>query len=289
MNFTPSECIVVAMSRQIRGGETLALGLGTALPICAVLLAAHTHAPDVTLFVPATGHFCMTLPHTSMTLLDLLCAHNSLRKAEMAEVLSELGSHATSFYRPAQIDSLGNFNATVIGAYESPSVRLSGAAGLPDLMAVLPSMFFYVPRHTTLTFVERLDFVSGLGHVEGRDPAARRRLGLCGSGPETVVSDLGVFDFNDTGRMRVRSLHANVRKQDVCAATGFELDWPLVVPRTPPPDAHELAVLRKQVDPLGMRELEMMAARERTEKIRAIFDGESALLHKLSNQPGTAS
>jgi glutaconate CoA-transferase subunit B len=88
--------------------------------------------------------------------------------------------------------------------------------------------------------------ISALG-----DAHVRARLGFPGGGPRLVLSPLGVFDFDEQGDMRVRSLHAGVKPDDVRDATAFDLHVPDDPPRTEPPTDDELAQLRERVDVHG--------------------------------------
>ena len=66
-----------------------------------------------------------------------------------------------------------------------------------------------------------------------------------------VLSPLGVFDFDDAGDMRVRSLHEGVTVEQVREATGFELVIPDDVPVTEMPTDDELRFLREREDVHG--------------------------------------
>ena len=66
-----------------------------------------------------------------------------------------------------------------------------------------------------------------------------------------LLSPLGVFDFNDAGDMRLRSMHEGVTLEEVQEATGFELDVPDQVPVTPGPTDEEMQLLRERVDVYG--------------------------------------
>ena len=46
-------------------------------------------------------------------------------------------------------------------------------------------------RQSRRTFVEKLDFVSSVGYLDG--PGDRERLGLTGKGPSLVITDLGLL------------------------------------------------------------------------------------------------
>ena len=101
-------------------------------------------------------------------------------------------------------------------------------------------------------FVEKVDMVCGVGY----DHAAGARYHRI----PRVVSDLGVFDFATPDRsMRLASLHPGVTSEQVREATSFELAVPDDVPRTRPPTAEELRLIREVIDPGNTRAREVGA------------------------------
>ena len=156
----------------------------------------------------------------------------------------------------AQIDQYGNVNNSVIGSdFHAPRVRLPGTAGLADLCAIGKQLYYWQPRHSPRSLVERVDFISGAGYLGGG--SERTRLGLA-AGPELLVSNLAVMDFHpQSKRMRLRSLHPGVSVAQVQAATGFELLLPDGdVPQTAVPSEMQVRLIREQIDPAGMRKRE---------------------------------
>ncbi len=138
---------------------------------------------------------------------------------------------------------------------------MPGVGGVPDVSVFMSEMILYVPRHSRVAFPKKLDFISGLGH------SRKRRAG---SGPEYLVSDLGQFDFQD-GRMRLTHLHPGVSRDRVIAKTAFELAIADNLQTTEAPSNRELELLRTEIDPLGLRELEMLSGAQRRRALRAII------------------
>ena len=126
------------------------------------------------------------------------------------------------FLGAAQVDRFANINTTVIGrSYASPAVRLPGAGGAPEIAASCAEVII-VTRQTRDRFVERLDFVTSLGHGAGGDDRLRR--GLRGGGPTAVITDLGVLEPDPVTRELVLTrMHPGVTSAAACAATGWEL------------------------------------------------------------------
>jgi glutaconate CoA-transferase subunit B len=172
------------------------------------------------------------------------------------------------FFRPAQIDAQGNFNNIAFGRdYQHPRLRLPGTGGIPDVTPTSDHIYLYVPRHSRITFVEKTDYISGLGH----SPLRR-----AGQGPRYLVSDLGQFDWIE-GRMRLVTYHPGSSVQQIQHKTGFELAIAPDVRETPPPTAEEVRLLREDIDPLGVRKLELLAGSARRDLLRDILAREGAL------------
>ena len=171
------------------------------------------------------------------------------------------------FFRPAQVDAVGNFNNIAFGKdYHHPRMRLPGTGGIPDVTPYSDHIYLYVPRHSRVTFVEKVDFVSGMGHV----PERKR-----GRGPNYLITDLGQFDWAN-GRMRLTSTHPGVTVEDVQKKTGFALEIAPDVHETPPPTDEEIRLLREQIDPLNVRKLEMLGGSARKDLLREILEKEGA-------------
>ena len=87
----------------------------------------------------------------------------------------------------------------------------------------------------------------------------RAELGFTGGGPEWLVTELGVFDYDGDGHARLRQVFPDVSLADVESATGFGLAWsqPTCVPsRRPAPPSWPRC---GPIDPLGVRRAEFSA------------------------------
>lgn len=267
MDYTPDDLMVVCMSRLIEDGEVVAQGLATPLVTAAYLLARATHAPNL-YFASAIGQgICRTPAPLGLLRIESLWLDRSLTSVGFvraaADILPTL--RPKEFFRPAQIDSAGNFNNIAIGQnYRQPRLRLPGTGGIPDVTTFISNIYLYVPRHSRVTFVPQLDFLSGLGH----NPARTH-----GAGPHYLVSDLGVFDFAN-GRMRLVSIHPGVELTRLQARTGFELEVHPDLHETPPPSSEELHLLYQELDPLNIRSLEGMSGGARRELLHNIIRSE---------------
>jgi len=148
-----------------------------------------------------------------------------------------------AFLGAAQVDRFANLNSTVIGDYDRPRTRLPGAGGAPEIAGNCGEVVIVVP-HSRRTLVERLDFVTTVGHGDG--PGARQRLGLRGKGPTAVITDLGVLEPDPkTAALTLTQLHEGVTVEQAREATGWELAVAERCQVTEPPSDDELAALRE--------------------------------------------
>lgn len=267
MDYTADEIMVVCMSRQVQDGEVVAQGLATPLVAAAYLLARHTHAPHL-YFASAIGQgICrepapLSIIQVEHLWLDKALTHTSFVQAA-ADILPTL--RPKEFFRPGQLDMYGNFNNIAFGKdYSHPRLRLPGTGGIPDVTTFINDIHLYVPRHSRLTFVPKLDFCSGMGHSPFR---------LHGAGPRYLITDLGQFDFLN-GRMRLVTYHPFTTPENIQAHTGFELVISPALMPTPDPTEDELQILRQVIDPLGIRTLESLSGNPRRQILRNIIDQE---------------
>ncbi|HLB64050.1 MAG TPA: hypothetical protein VJJ46_04365 [Anaerolineales bacterium] len=268
--WTLDELLCVCISRQVRDGEIVAQGLATPLVAAGYLLAWHTHAPRV-YFASAIGQsICREGAPLGLARVEALWLGKALASFGFVQAAADLlpRMRPKEFFRPGQVDAQGNFNNIAFGRdYTRPRLRLPGTGGIPDVTPVMSETHLYVPRHSRVTFVAHLDFLSGLGH----HPARRH-----GMGPRYLVSDLGQFDFLD-GRMRLTHVHPGVSPEKIQSKTGFRLSVASDLGETAPPSPEETRLLREVIDPLGIRRLEFLSGIARHSLLRTILEQEAQL------------
>ena len=104
-----------------------------------------------------------------------------------------------------------------------------------------------IAPHARRTFVEKLDFVTTVGHGDG--PGAREKLGFRGKGPTAVITDLGVLEPDpDTCELVLTQIHPGVEVDKVRAETGWDLKLAEDLETTEPPTDEELSALRELLD-----------------------------------------
>jgi glutaconate CoA-transferase subunit B len=155
-----------------------------------------------------------------------------------------------AFLGGAQIDRFGNLNTTVIGSYDRPKVRLPGSGGACEI-AIHAKQILVIMRQAQRSFVDQLHFRTSPGH--SGDPVHDAARGWWGSGPTSVVTDLGTYGFDGaTGEMTLLTLHPGVTLDDVRDNMGWDPKVADDLGETPPPSDEELRLLREELDPGGV-------------------------------------
>ena len=213
------------------------------MPSAACNLARLTHAPDITL-IYESGTIGTKPDVLPLSIGDgELCetALTTVSVPEMFRYWLQGGRINVGFLGGAQIDRFANLNTTVVGPYDKPKVRLPGGGGAPEIATSCGEIFIIMAQGKR-SFVEKLDFITSLGHGTGGD--SRAKLGVKTKGPTRVVTDLRVRarsgDEGTDGGLAPSGRHARadpgqLRLADALRGDGGE---------TPPPTPRELDVLR---------------------------------------------
>jgi len=159
------------------------------------------------------------------------------------------GNVDVGFLGGAQIDQFGNINATVIGEYDHPKVRLPGSGGSQEIAAWANRCYIMTP-HQKRRFPAKVDFVTSAGYLSGR--AQREAAGLRGKGPIAVVTDLGILEPDEKGELIVTALHPGCTLVQMRENTGWALRAKPSLCITAPPQEEELRILREELDPQGI-------------------------------------
>ena len=182
--------MIVAAARALAGARSVFVGVG--MPNVACNLALLTVAPDLEL-IYESGIYGARPARLPLSIGDPALVTGATSVVSMADLFGlylQGGRVEVAFLGGAQIDRKGNLNTTVIGTYSHPGVRLPGSGGAAEI-AINARRVFHMLRLSPRTFVETLDFVTSPGHGSN---------GLRGNGPELVVTDLALFDFDTPQR-----------------------------------------------------------------------------------------
>jgi glutaconate CoA-transferase subunit B len=242
-NYTPNEMMTIAAARALRNDDVCFVGIG--MPSAAANLARLTHAPDITLIYEsgtiATKPNILPLSIGDGELCDT--ALTTVSVPEMFRYWVQGGRISVGFLGGAQIDRFANLNTTVVGRYDKPKVRLPGGGGAPEI-ATSCGEIFIIMSQSKRSFVDKLDFITSLGHGAGKGD--RERFGAKTKGPTKLVTDLAVFEPDaETREMTVVSIHPGVTREQIQENTGWAVRHAAKVGETPAPTAPELEVLRE--------------------------------------------
>lgn len=269
MNENPTlyEVMAAAVSHELKDSEMWFHGLATGeetilmlwrVSLVGTYLAQHTHAPNSSVLVagmlnPVVSEIPRHMESEFGTLTqNWRCeCRFGMHPQPLASWGAGRGAINVGFGSVAQVDKYGNCNIVCIGDYHKPKVRLIGPIFQPVHLACFGREIIVVD-HQRRNFVDRVDFISGVGYLDG--PGARERLGLIGSGPSMILTDKAIFEFDaETKLARLRSVHPGVSLDEVKENTGFTHNYiPTQVPETPPPTAEEVRIIREVIDPKGV-------------------------------------
>ncbi len=247
--FTDSEMMIVAAARALKGARTVFVGVG--LPNVACNLARTTVAPDLIL-IYESGVYGAQPERLPLSIGDPTLVTGATSVISMADLFGlylQRGLVDVALLGGAQIDRYGNLNTTVIGSYAQPKVRLPGSGGACEI-AINAQRIYMIMRLSPRSFVQQIDFLTSPGHLSGGDK--RRELGMPGKGPELVISDKAILNFDNPQReMQIISLHPGVTVDDVRANVGWDIRLAERIEETPPPSAEEMRLM-VELDPQKM-------------------------------------
>lgn len=230
----PADVMVVTIAHLLRDKEKVFHGVSSQLPMVAVLLAKAMHAKELTyLNIPGgVNPLAQQLsPYSS-------AGHEQYTRSEAVFPLEEIfdlsmrGELDVAFLSGVQFDIHGNVNASVIGDYHKPKVRLPGGAGSAVLIPTVKRALIWRSKHDPRTFVEKVNFVTTRGNID------------------RIITPLAVFKFQD-GRLHLESISPLTTMEEVVAQTGFNVNTDNV-DVLPMPTAEEMRLIQK-IDKDGVR------------------------------------
>jgi glutaconate CoA-transferase subunit B len=249
MEYTAAELMTVNSARLLRDGDVVFVGVG--IPNLACNLARRTHAPNLRMVYEA-GVIGARPARLPLSIGDPTLVSGAVGVCSMYDIFTlylQRGYIDVGFLGGAQIDQFGNINATVIGDYHHPKVRLPGSGGSMEISAWANRCYIMTP-HQKRRFPARVDFCTSAGFLTGR--AARQAAGVRGSGPQAVVTNLGILEPDENGELVLAALHPGATVAEARANTGWELKISPALRITSPPTVDELRMLRDELDPQGI-------------------------------------
>jgi len=275
-NCTIDELMIVEISKIVENGDLAFYGASAQIPMSAMMLAKMTHAPKLIYVSGMPGPVEPRPPRISEATMDSIMAWGSNYRLEIDKIfdLAERGYIDIMFFSGAQIDKYGNTNATLLGSFDNVKVKLSGGAAIPDLTCKMP-ICLWSTRHRKspkghYTFVEKCDFITGLGYGDGPDYREKWEL-KPNTGPFKVVTSLCTFIFDEkTKIMKLEKLMPDVTVEDVIENTQFE---PIIpnknIPIIKAPAEEQIRLIRECIDPTDVRKLEF---RQNRDELKRVFE-----------------
>lgn len=269
LHCTLGELLIYQVALSVED-DTLAFhGFGSPLVQLALHLAKHNHAPGLVLVAGATYGVNPNPPFLTPTSNDWVMS----REAECfldIEELFDLGARGRldrMFLSGVQIDKWGNMNLTRIGTDERLKLKLPGGGGGCNLSCDVGNVTIWTAAHRApadhnnhrrYRLVEACDFISSVGH-RTIDNRTRAQMRYRGNGPDCIITDLGVFDFDESGRARLVATYPDTDVALIREHTEFTfpLSENLTVAALPEPAMIEFI---RAMDPLNVHARELRPA-----------------------------
>lgn len=246
LTYSSAELMIINAARLLRDGDVVFVGVGQ--PNLACNLAKRTHAPNL-LMIYEAGVIGAEPARLPLSIGDPTLVSGALSVVSMYDIFAnylQRGNVDVGFMGGAQIDKYGNINATVIGDYTHPKVRLPGSGGSQEIAAWANRCYIMTP-HQKRRFPEKVDFMTSAGFLSGR--AEREATGVRGRGMLAVVTDIGMLEPDESGEMVLTALHPGKTVQAAKENTGWDLKVSDQVRRTGALTERELQILREELDP----------------------------------------
>jgi glutaconate CoA-transferase subunit A len=281
--WTIDELMAVALSREYDNSSICSVGSVSPLAMVSYLLAKKTHAPELTIIALNGGFIDIDFHPMSLTLAEPLEFHSA--KAcwgadETYHWYYQQGRITHEVITVAQVDVHGRTNNAWITS-KGKVLRLPGQGGMADVSNLHKNFILYLTRHSPERFVGAVEFCTASRGL--LTDAERKEAGLQ-PGKVRLISDLGSLELDhEQKRFRLINIHPGISLDQVLAQTGGDLLIAEPVPFTQPPSQEELRLIRDEVDPFAIRQLEFVPGRDRLALIQRILDAEANLVRDLQD------
>ena len=249
-NYTNKEMQAVTIAKSISDGQVVIVGTG--LPLIGASLAKRVYAPKCNLIVESGLMDCAPIEVPRSVGDCRFMAHCGVQWPNIRFIGFEANEwlHDTdrliAFIGGAQIDPYGNVNSTCIGDYNNPKTRFTGSGGANGIATY--SNTIIMMQHEKRRFMQKIDYVTSPGWIDGPDGRAKRGLPT-NRGPQLVVTDRGVMKFDEkTKRMYLAGYYPTSSPEEIIENTGFEMDVSKAV-KLEAPNPEVIRMIREEIDP----------------------------------------
>lgn len=252
-NFNEREHVICQVARLVDERYIYWVGAGGE-PMSSALLAKQVHAPNLQYLTEdgVVGPEPLLPFDPLMTLVASRAVYRALQWATMnyASDVAHLGYVDYGILATLQVDRYGNVNSTVVGKYEGGEGRRFGGPGGADTIAAVSWRTILVTDQQKRKFVDRVDFISSPGFLDG--PGARERAGLPpGTGPWRVYTPWAMFGYDTDCQLMLQGVSPFVTVDQVLEEMSFKPKIAPKLERLEVPTEEELLVLRTQIDVAG--------------------------------------
>lgn len=266
------EILAGRIAAELGNDSFASAGAVSPLANVAYRLAKATRAPDMILATMSCGHLDVAPSPMILSLLETLDGETAAAHAGGDDTYStyyQAGAVTHEIVAAAKVDRRGRVNTIAINKPSGGVIRLPGQGGMADVANMHRDYLLYVPRHSPLSVVDEVEIASsarGLLSEAERAPHGYR------TGRALVFTDLCVFRIDtETRQLIVAETMPGVSHQRIREATGFDVSFDPDCREVAAPDPEVLWVLRNRIDPLGLRRLEFVSAKERTALLNEIL------------------
>ncbi|MER9340763.1 CoA-transferase [Mesorhizobium sp. M0601] len=266
------EIIAARIAAELDNESFASAGAVSPLANVAYRLAKATHAPDMIIATMSCGHLDIAPSPMILSLIESLDCETAVAHAGGDDTYStyyQAGAVTHEIVGAAQVDRRGRVNTIALRKRDGSLIRLPGQGGMADVANMHRDYLLYVPRHSVQSLVETVEIASsarGLLTEAEREPMGYR------TGAALVFTDLCVFRLDGESRqLAVIETMPGLTRQQLQDATGFALTFDADCREVALPSNETLDILRNRIDPLGLRRLEFVSARERSALIAEIL------------------
>jgi glutaconate CoA-transferase subunit A len=286
--WTIDELMVACLAREYDNTSICSVGSVSPLAMVSYLLAKKTHVPKLTIIALNGGFIDIDFHPMSLTLAEPLefgSAKVCWGGDETYHWYYQQGRITHEVITVAQMDVHGRTNNAWI-TNKGKVLRLPGQGGMADVSNLHKNFTLYLTRHSPERFIEAVEFCTASRGLLSDEE--RKKAGLQ-PGKVRLISDLGIFELDpEQGRFGLVSIHPGIALDHVRSQTRGEFLIAEPLPYSELPSEEELRLIREEIDPFGIRQLEFVPGRERLALIQRILDAETGLvreLHPALSQP----
>lgn len=244
MKYKITELMACIIARELKDEDKVAIGLYGEFMLASAFMAQKLYSPKLTIRHGLDVNRSIELNPAAWTLNTESNSHNIAQYEDkhdsiLSIVDKEKSFCDTFFISGLQIDKYGNSNLIGIkDANGGLKVRGPGSIGISSITQFAKKYYIFSLEHSKRRFVEKVDYISSIGYN------IRKKYGIDG-GPRLCITPLCVFEFNEEGLMRLKSMHPHSTLEDVKLKTGFDFFCDKEIKYTKEPTMEEIQFLRE--------------------------------------------